>query len=223
MTARQLAIVKDALPFLLKAFVNVTLPLTALSFLLALLISVLVAMIQYAKVPVLKELCRVYIWIIRGTPLMVQLYLVFYGLPDVGIVLDPFPTGVLVFGLNEGAYMAEAMRGALESVPSGQLEAGYCVNMSYTSTMWHVILPQALRTVFPSFANSLISMVKGTSIVSAITVVDMFKEALDIIGRHYEVLPLYIEVALIYLVFCSLLTLLQRLGEKLLGAYGGAR
>lgn len=223
MNERIMQILWDALPQLLEKFVTITIPLTAMSFGLALIIAVAVAMVQYAHVRVLSGVCRVYIWIIRCTPLLVQLYLVFYGLPSLGILLDAYPTAVLVFGINEGAYMAESMRGALEAVPSGQLEAGYCVSMSYLSTMWHVILPQAFRTAFPAISNSLISMVKGTSLASVITVTEMFRQAIVINGRVYESLALYTEVALIYLVFCSLLTLLQRWGEKKLNAYGGAR
>ncbi|MBQ6528878.1 MAG: amino acid ABC transporter permease [Clostridia bacterium] len=223
MSERALQILVDAFPQLLEKFFTVTIPLTALSFSLALIIAVIVAMIQYAKIRGLSFLCRVYIWIIRCTPLLVQLYLVFYGLPSLGIVLDAYPTAVLVFGINEGAYMAESMRGALEAVPSGQMEAGYCVSMSYLQTMWHVILPQAFRTAFPALSNSLISMVKGTSLASVITVTEMFRQAVVINGRVYESLALYTEVALIYLAFCSILTLVQRWGEKKLSAYGGTR
>ena len=223
MNERIMQILWDALPQLLEKFVTITIPLTAMSFGLALIIAVAVAMVQYAHVRVLSGVCRVYIWIIRCTPLLVQLYLVFYGLPSLGILLDAYPTAVLVFGINEGAYMAESMRGALEAVPSGQLEAGYCVSMSYLSTMWHVILPQAFRTAFPAISNSLISMVKGTSLASVITVTEMFRQAIVINGRVYESLALYSEVALIYLAFCSALTLLQRWSEKKLNAYGGAR
>jgi len=223
MSERVLQILQDAFPQLVEKFFTVTIPLTLMSFSLALIIAVIVAMIQYAHVKGLSFLCRVYIWIVRCTPLLVQLYLVFYGLPSIGIVLDAYPTAVLVFGINEGAYMAESMRGALEAVPSGQMEAGYCVSMSYLQTMWHVILPQAFRTAFPALSNSLISMVKGTSLASVITVTEMFRQAVVINGRVYESLALYTEVALIYLAFCSVLTLLQRWGEKKLSAYGGTR
>ena len=223
MSERALQILQDAFPQLVEKFFTVTIPLTLMSFSLALIIAVIVAMIQYAHIKGLSFLCRVYIWIVRGTPLLVQLYLVFYGLPSIGIVLDAYPTAVLVFGINEGAYMAESMRGALEAVPSGQMEAGYCVSMTYLQTMWHVILPQAFRTAFPALSNSLISMVKGTSLASVITVTEMFRQAVVINGRVYESLALYTEVALIYLAFCSVLTLLQRWGEKKLSAYGGTR
>ena len=223
MSERLWKILLDAFPKMLEYGIKVTIPLTIFSFTLALIIAVIVAMIQYANIKVLKQLCRVYIWIIRGTPLLVQLYLVFYGLPRLGILLPAYPTAVLVFGINEGAYMAESMRGALESVPKGQLEAGYCVGMSYLQIMWHIVLPQAFRIAFPSLSNSLISMLKGTSLASTITVTEMFRQAQIINGRVYEALGLYSEVALIYLLFCSILTLLQRFIEKRLNVYGGTK
>ena len=223
MSQRLWDILISSFPRLLGYGLKVTLPLTALSFALALVIAVITAMIQYANVRGLRTLCRLYIWIIRCTPLLVQLYLVFYGLPSLGIVLDAFPTAVLVFGINEGAYMAETMRGALEAVPAGQMEAGYCVSMSYLSIMRHVILPQAFRTAFPGLSNSLISLVKGTSLASTITVIELFQQAKAINGRVYQTLALYTEVALIYLAFCTILTWLQRIGEKKLASYGGGR
>lgn len=197
-----------------------TIPLTAISFSLAMVIAVAVALVQFAGLRGLKQLARLYIWIIRGTPLLVQLFVVFYGLPKVGIVLDPFPAAVIVFSVNEGAYCAETIRGALESVPPGQLEAGCCAGLSWLQTIRRIILPQALRTAFPSLSNSLISMVKDTSLASNITVMEMFMAANRIASRTYEYLLLYLEVGLIYLMFSTLLTWLQRWGEKRLGAYG---
>ena len=221
MNERLWGILLDSFPKLLSYGLRVTVPLTVLSFALALVISVIVALIQYAHVNVLQQLCRFYIWIVRGTPLLVQLWLVFYGLPSVGIVLSAFPTAVLVFGFNEGAYMAESVRGALESVSRGQMEAGYCVGLNYIQIMTHIVLPQAFRTAFPALSNSLISMMKGTSLAATITVVEMFRQATVINGRVYESLGLYTEVALIYLLFCTVLTWLQHLGERKLASYGG--
>ena len=223
MSQRLWDILISSFPRLLGYGLKVTLPLTALSFALALLISVIVAMIQYAKVPVLRQVCRFYIWIVRGTPLLVQLFLVFYGLPQLGVVWAAFPTAVVVFGFNEGAYMAESVRGALESVSRGQMEAGYCVGMSYFQIMRQVVLPQAFRTAFPALSNSLISMMKGTSLAATITVMEMFRQAQVINGRVYESLALYSETALIYLMFSTVLTYLQRWGEKKLGQYGGVK
>ena len=223
MNERLWGILVDSLPKLLEYGVKVTVPLTALSFALALVIALIVAMIQYANVHVLRQVCRFYIWIIRGTPLLVQLYLVFYGLPSLGVTLPAYPTAVLVFGFNEGAYMAESMRGALESVSRGQMEAGWCVGLNYLQIMRHIVLPQAFRAAFPALSNSLISMLKGTSLAATITVTEMFREATIINGRVYESLGLYTEVALIYLAFCTILTWLQHIGEKKLAGYGGDR
>lgn len=207
-------------PKMLLPGLKMTIPLTAISFSIALVIAVIAAMIRVAKVPVLQQLVRFYIWVVRGTPLLVQLYVVFYGLPNLGVVLEPFPTAVLVFSINEGAYCAETMRAAIESIPQGQMEAGMCVGMNWLQTMWHVVLPQAFRTAFPPLSNSLISMLKDTSLAANITVMEMFMVTQRIASRYYEHLALYIEVAIIYLLFCTVLTKLQAVFEKKLAAYG---
>lgn len=219
MNERLLHILIDSFPKMLIPGLTMTIPLTAIAFTFAMVIAVAAAMVQYAKIPVLTQLCRFYIWIFRGTPLLVQLFVVFYGLPDLGIRMDPFPAAVLVFSLNEGAYCAETVRASLEAVPGGQMEAGYCAGMSYMQTMRRIILPQAMRTAFPPLSNSLIAMVKDTSLAANITVVEMFRASEQINARVYEPLALYIEVGLIYLLFSTVLTWLQRLGEKKLGAY----
>ena len=223
MSERLWNILVDSFPKLLGYGVRVTIPLTIASFALALVISVIVALIQYADVKGLRQICRFYIWIVRCTPLLVQLYLVFFGLPNLGVVLDALPTAILVLGLNEGAYMAETVRGALESVSRGQMEAGYCVGMNYLQIMTHVVLPQAFRTAFPGLSNSMIGMLKETSMAATITVMEMFRQAQVINGRVYEPLALYSEVAVIYLIFCTVLTWLQHRGEKRLASYGGKR
>ncbi len=196
-----------------------TLPLTAISFALALIIAVAAALVQFANVRVLRQLARFYIWVIRGTPLLVQLYIVFYGLPNVGVTLEPFPAAIIVFSINTGAYAAETVRAALESVPVGQIEAGECVGMSYLQVMRRIVLPQAMRTAFPSLANSVISLMKDTSLAANITVTEMFMATQRIAARTYEHLALYIEVAIVYLLFSTVLTKLQRMGEKRLSAY----
>jgi cystine transport system permease protein len=198
-----------------------TIPLTVIAFALAMVIATVVALIQFAHVKVLTPISRFYIWVIRGTPLLVQLFVVFYGLPNLGVYIDAFPAAILVFSINEGAYCAETMRAALESVPVGQIEAGYCVGMKYTQIMRRIVLPQALRTAFPPLSNSLISMVKDTSLAANITVMEMFMATQRIVARTYEPLALYMEVALIYLMFSTVLTWLQRWGERKLSAHAG--
>lgn len=217
---RLVNILIESFPKMLLPGLKMTIPLTAISFACALVIAVIAAMIRVAKVPVLQQIVRFYIWVIRGTPLLVQLYVVFYGLPNLGVVLEPFPTAVLVFSTNEGAYCAETMRAAIESIPRGQMEAGVCVGMSWMQTMRHVVLPQAFRTAFPPLSNSLISMLKDTSLAANITVMEMFMVTQRIASRYYEHLALYIEVAMIYLLFCTVLTKVQAVCEKKLAAYG---
>lgn len=199
---------------------KLTIPLTAISFVFALAIAVVTALIQFGNVRILKQIARFYIWVIRGTPILVQLFVVFYGLPSLGIVLDPFPAAVIVFSINEGAYASETVRAALESVPKGQIEAGYCVGMSWIQIMWRIVLPQAMRTAFPPLSNSLIGLLKETSLAANITVAEMFMSTQRIVARTYEPLLLYLEVGLIYLMFCTLLTWLQHIGEKRLQTYG---
>lgn len=223
--SRIVAILLDSFPKILIPGLTMTIPLTLISFSLAMVIAVAVALVQFANVRFLKQLCRLYIWIIRGTPLLVQLFVVFYGLPHVGVVIDPFPAAVAVFSVNEGAYAAEIIRAALESVPTGQMEAGYCVGMSYLQIIRRVVLPQAMRTAFPPLANSLIAMVKDTSLASVVTVAEMMMATKQLNALYYEPLALYLEAAFLYLMFCTVLTRLQSWGEKKLSAYerrGGA-
>ncbi|MBQ4381140.1 MAG: amino acid ABC transporter permease [Oscillospiraceae bacterium] len=217
--ARIIGILLDSFPKLLLPGLLVTIPLTVLAFFFAMIIAVVTAMIQYSNVPVLKQIVRFYIWIIRGTPLLVQLMVVYFGLPSVGILVEAFPAAVIVFAINEGAYCSETMRAALEAVPVGQIEAGYCVGMNYFQVMTRIVLPQAFRTAFPPLSNSVIGMVKDTSLAANITVTEMFMAAQRIAARTYEALAVYIEVALIYLVFSTVLTWLQRIGERKLSAY----
>ena len=219
-TGRLWELFLDSFPKILLPGLTATIPLTIISFSLAMVIAVVVALVQFANIRGLKQIARFYIWVFRGTPLLVQLFVVFFGLSRVGIVLPPFPAAVIVFSLNEGAYCAETVRAALESVPPGQMEAGYCVGMSYLQIIRRIVLPQAMRTAFPPLSNSLISMVKDTSLAANITVTEMFMVTQRIVARTYEPLLLYLEVGLIYLIFSTVLTKLQRVGEKKLQTYG---
>ena len=223
MSERLVGILVDSFGKILLPGLTVTIPLTAISFTLALIIAVAVALVQFAHLPVLQRLARFYIWVIRGTPVLVQLFVVFYGLPGVGILIEPFPAAVLVFSINEGAYCAETIRAALESVPKGQMEAGQCVGMSYLQIIRRIILPQALRTAFPTLASTLIAMVKDTSLAANITVTEMFMTTQRIVARTYEPLALYMEVGLVYLLFCTVLTRLQAVGERYLNSKGAQR
>lgn len=220
---RLVGILINSFPNILINGLTVTLPLTIISFALALVIALITALVQTAKIPVLRQLARFYVWVIRGTPVLVQLFVVFYGLPSLGVLIDPFPAAVACFAINEGAYCAETIRAALESVPKGQMEAGQCVGMSYLQIIRRIILPQALRTAFPTLASTLIAMVKDTSLAANITVTEMFMTTQRIVARTYEPLALYIEVGLVYLLFCTVLTRLQAVGERYLNSKGAQR
>ncbi len=220
MTNRLFEILVDSFWKILVPGITMTVPLTIISFAIALVIAVVVALIQVADIKGLKQLARFYVWVIRGTPLLVQLYVIFYGLPRLGLLINPVPAAIFVFAINTGAYDSETMRAAIESVSKGQLEAGYCVGMSYWQTMRRIVLPQAFRTAFPPLSNSLISLIKDTSLAANITVLEMFMATQRIVARTYEPLALYIEVGAIYLLFSTVLTKLQRVGEKKLAKYG---
>lgn len=214
MNERVLNLMVESLPGIVIPGLAVTIPLAAASFAIALVIALLAAIVQFAHLRVASLIARFYIWIVRGTPLLVQLFVVFYGLPDLGIVLDPLPAALIVFSLNTGAYAAETMRSALESVPTGQLEAALSMGFSYPQALRYIVVPQALRTAFPPLSNELIALVKDTSLAANITVAEMMMATQRIVARTYEALPLYLEVAATYLVFSTVLTWLQRVGER---------
>ena len=214
MTERLWGILTDSFPIMLEYGIKVTIPLTILSFALALTVALGVALVQYAKVKGIRQICRFYIWITRGTPLLVQLYIVFYGLPKIGIVLDAFPSAVIVLGLNEAAYMAETIRGTLESVSAGQLEAGYCVGMSWPKIMWHVVLPQAFQNVLPEMANTFLTNLKMTSVLNVIAVQELFMAAKTVGGNYYKYFESYLVIAVIYFVLCFVFNQLFLLMER---------
>ena len=194
--------------------IMVTIPLTVISFTIGLVIALLTALVQVADVPVLKRVARFYVWIIRGTPMIVQLFVVYFGLPSVGITLNPFPSAIIVFSLSVGAYCSETIRAAIESVNRGQLDAAYSLGMNFPRAMRYVVLPQAFRTAFPPLSNSLIGLVKDTSLAYSIAIVEILATAQRIAARTYDYFWLYLEAGLIYLIFCTVLTYLQRAAEK---------
>ncbi|MFQ2188956.1 amino acid ABC transporter permease [Aeromonas jandaei] len=201
---------------LLSAGLIFTVPLTLITFVLGILLGLLVALARlYGPTP-LVVVVRFYVWLIRGTPLLVQLFLIFYGLPSAGIVLDAFTAAVIGFTLNIGAYSSEIIRATLAAIPKGQWEAAYSIGMNWPQVMWRVILPQAARIAVPPLSNTFISLVKDTSLAAAVTVPELFQAAQRLASVTYEPLILYSETALIYLMFSSVLSTLQdRLERKL--------
>jgi len=204
----------QSIPGLLIPGLTVTIPLTLVSFGLGLILALFTALVQIARVPVLRQVARFYVWIIRGTPLLVQLYIIFYGLPSLNIKIDAIPSAIIAFTLSVGAYTSETLRAAILSVPQGQLEAGYCVGMTFSQTMRRIIIPQAFKTAFPPLFNSFIGLTKDTSLAANVTVLEMFMAAQRIAARTYEPFALYCEVGVIYLLFCTVLSKIQDIGER---------
>jgi len=204
---------------LLYAGLMFTVPLTLLSFAAGLVLAFLVAIGRLFGPAPLVWVLRFYVWLIRGTPLLVQLFVIFYGLPSVGIVLDPLPAALIGFTLNVGAYNSEVIRAAIEATPKGQWEAAYSLSMTRAQALRRTVLPQAARVAVPPLANSFIALVKDTSLAAVLTVPEIFQAAQRIAAVTYEPLVLYLEAALIYLVFSSALSALQGRLEKRYGQH----
>jgi cystine transport system permease protein len=196
-----------------------TIPLALVSFVVGLLLALGVALMRLSKNRLLSGIARVYISIIRGTPLLVQLFVIFYGLPTIGIKLDPWPSAIIAFSLNVGGYAAEVIRAAVLSVPKGQWEAGYMLGMSPAKTLRRVILPQAARVSVPPLSNTFISLVKDTSLASLILVTELFRQAQRIAAFSQEFMLLYLEAALVYWIICMALSTGQNVLEKRLDRY----
>jgi len=157
--------------------------------------------------------------VIRGTPLLVQLFVVFYGMPSIGIVINPWPSAIIAFSLNVGGYAAEVIRAAILSVPTGQWEAAYTIGMPRVTTLRRIVLPQAARVSVPPLSNTFISLVKDTSLASLILVTEAFREAQNIAAFSNEFMLLYQEAALVYWLICTVLSFGQTRIERRLERY----
>ncbi|ADG77426.1 Polar amino acid ABC transporter, inner membrane subunit OS=Tsukamurella paurometabola (strain ATCC 8368 / DSM / CCUG 35730 / CIP 100753 / JCM 10117 / KCTC 9821 / NBRC 16120 / NCIMB 702349 / NCTC 13040) OX=521096 GN=Tpau_0790 PE=3 SV=1 [Tsukamurella paurometabola] len=192
-----------------KATVTTTIPLTAISFVIGLAIALGVALARMSKRRAVRGLARAYISIIRGTPLLVQLVIIFYGLPLAGVVIDPFLAAAVAFSLNVGGYAAEIIRAAIGAVPRGQWEAATTIGMDYRTALRRIILPQAARTATPPLANTLVSLLKDTSLASAILVTELFRTAQIAAAPTYDFFVMYVVAACYYWVICQVLSLVQ--------------
>ncbi len=209
---------------MVKAGFIVSVPLAVASFAIGMIIAVATALVRV--MPEGGWLHRValtatnfYISAIRGTPILVQVCIVFYGLPAVGIYIDPIPAAIIGFSVNIGAYASETIRAAILSVPKGQWEAGFSIGMTYMQTFRRIIMPQAFRVSVPPLSNEFIGLFKNTSLASVVTVTELFQTASQIANRSYDFLPIYIEAGLIYWCFCWVLFWVQAKLEKRLDRY----
>ncbi len=215
MNEQTVQLVLDSLWPLLKSTLTGTIPLTAISFVLGLALALVVALMRLSTVRAVSGLARGYISIIRGTPLLLQLFIIYYGLPSLGIQFNPFPAAVLAFTLNVGGYAAEVIRSAILAVPKGQWEAASTVGMNYATTLRRVVLPQATRTAIPPLSNTLISLVKDTSLASTIQVTELFRTAQEQAAPTYQFFAMYGVAAVYYWVICLALSVGQsRLEER---------
>ncbi len=176
---------------------------------LGLFVGLLVALVRIGSNRLLSAIAQGYVSLMRGTPLLVQMFVVYYGLPDIGISLDPTAAGIFTLTLNAGAYLSESMRGAILGIGRGQWAASHSLGLTHVQTLRHVICPQALRLAVPSLGNTLISLIKDTSLVSVITVTELLRSTQEVIASTFQPLPLYLAAAAIYWVLSTLLARLQ--------------
>lgn len=214
----EVAIIIDSLPSLLKATV-MTILLAGISIAIALIIGFFTAIVRIVKVKVLNGIANVYVSIIRGTPLLVQIFVIYYGLPQVGLALDPISSGIMALSLNAGAYLSESFRASILAVDNGQMEASMSMGMTYSQSLRRIILPQSLRIAIPTLSNSFIVLIKDTSLVSVITVTELLQMSSLIIAKTFEPLTVYLLAAAIYWVLISFFTMLLDKLEKRTSTY----
>lgn len=211
--------IEQATPLLLEG-IKVTILISLLSLLIGMVIGFLACIMGMSKNRFLKGVSAVYIWIIRGTPMIVQAFIVYFGMPQLIQMIEPsfrieaFTAGVITLSLNAGAYLSEIFRGGISAVPNGQVEAARSLGLSKGRTMLKVILPQAIKIAIPSMVNQFIITVKDTSILSVIGLADVVNKAKIYVGKSYAFFETYILVAIYYLVVISILMVFSKYLEK---------
>ncbi|MVQ49575.1 ABC transporter permease subunit [Nocardioides sp. MAH-18] len=212
-------VVKDTAWPMFVGLVKGNIPLTICSFVIGMVLAIAAALARLSSLRVLGWIARAYVSVIRGTPLLVQLFIVFYGLPQIGIDLDPYPAAIAALSLNVGGYAAEVVRAAILSVPRGQQEAATVIGMDYWQSMRRIVLPQAARIAVPPLGNTLLSLIKDTALASLVLVPELFREAQVTAAATTEYLPLYTMAALYFWVVCYLVSLAQGPLERRLSRY----
>lgn len=210
--------IKAILPMLLQGSI-LTLILTVLSIIFGTIIGIVVAMTKLSDNKILSSIGNFYTWVFRGTPLLLQLFVFYYGFPAVNIELSAFQAAVIGLSLNAGAYMAEIIRGGILAVDKGQFEASKALGFTYAQTMKQIILPQAFRVVIPPVGNQFISMIKDTSLVSSLTLAELLRNAQDLGSSSGNPWPPYIVAAILYLLMTTVFTSIFGAVEKKLSIY----
>ena len=199
------SLVTKFIPFMLKA-TAVTLELSVVSILIGLILGLFIALMKISSIKVLSLIADFYLWIIRGTPMLVQLFIVYFGLPQVGIELSPFVSSVIALGINSAAYIAEIYRGGIQSIPKGQVEAAESLGMKYSTIMKKIILPQAIRVSVPSLGNQAIMMLKDSSLASLVTVSELMMVSQRFASTNFAFIEFYVAAAGFYLIMTTLFT-----------------
>lgn len=212
-------LISDNLWPMAKAAITMTIPLTIISFAIGLAIALVVALARLSNNAALNSLARLYVSAIRGTPLLVQLFIVFFALPELHIKIDPFPAAVIAFSLNVGGYAAEIIRSAIQSIPKGQWEAAQTIGMGYATSLRRIVLPQAARVAVPPLSNTLISLVKDTSLASTILVTELLRTAQIAAAPTFEFFAMYGTAAVYYWMICLVLSFAQNRLENRLERY----
>lgn len=200
------------------AYYTMIITLVSMSF--GLIIGLFVALARLTGNFILVKLAKAYVSIIRGTPVLVQIFIIYFGLPDVGIILPPLTAAFISLSINIGAYLSETFRGAILSIPKGQMEAAMSIGMTHFQAMRRIILPQAVRVAIPPMGNTFIGMLKETSLVSIITVTELLRASQLLISKHLVVMPFYIAIAFMYWLMSTLFsTILGHIEAKLSKMY----
>ncbi len=218
----QVQLLIDSAPLLLRG-AGYTLELSVGAMVLGLALGLAIALLRLSPFRVLRIVAGFYVSFIRGTPLLVQLFVIYYGLAQFGWRIDPIPAALIGLTLNVGGYASETLRGAIASIERGQWEAAYSIGMTSSQAMRRVILPQAARVALPPLGNTFISLIKDTSLAATIQVPELFRQAQLITARTYEVFTMYITAAALYWIMSSVLAWLQHRAEARASMHVGGR
>lgn len=217
-----LGLLKDSLPSLLSGL-SVTIEIAVISLILAVILGIILGIFSISTSKILKGIATVYIYIVRGTPLMVQALFLFFGVGQaLGIRFDPMVAGIMTLTVNASAYMAEIFRGGIQAVDHGQMEAARSLGLSYSKAMIKVILPQAVKIMIPSILNQFIVTLKDTSILTVISIRELTSSGQIIIARNFKSLEMYAIIACMYFILITILTLVSSYIERKI-SYGNKR
>jgi polar amino acid transport system permease protein len=208
-----ISVVITNLPFLLLGAWD-TLKLTFFAVLIGLILGTFIGMGRLSKIKVINVPSTVYVEFLRGTPLLVQISIVYFGLPQLGIQLQAYPAAIVALGLNSGAYIAEIVRAGIQSIPKGQYEAARSLGLSHWQTMRYIILPQAFKNILPALGNEFITLTKDSSLASVIGVTELMRRGQFVITRTFQTFSIYFGIALIYFLMTFTISRIVRYVEK---------